>query len=68
MLNEPLFGVAHQQPELSGEAAVTYPEHTYIYMTVKYNNINILSSQINFDVQVNIESFDWRRILKSLQK
>ena len=33
-------------------------DNTYVYITVKYNNINILSSQVNFDVQVNIESFD----------
>ena len=41
---------------------------TYIYIRGKNNNINILSSQVNFDIKVNIEAFDWRRILQSVQK
>ena len=52
-------------------AHVLVGDDTYIYMTmtsVKYININILSSQVNFDVQVNIESFDCRRNVKFVQK
>ena len=50
------------------ERAAAQVFHTYVYITVKYNNINILSSQVNFDVQVNIEPFNWRRIMKLVPK
>ena len=60
-----LFGNGHT---LSGQL------YTYIFIRGKYNNINILSSQVNIDINIkvkfnfNIDAFDWRGILKSVQK